>query len=349
MKLKSRSRLSLKFLFAFIVFFPLLFWKRSAHADLKGDKDMGSLLLGAQSAPVLPRISLPRICLVYDENVFFYFEDWLNPLLFSLGMFFDVVKMPYPISGIRSGDTVLLLQLTHGLRKVEGVEYWFLNTEGPDKRYAELAIANGFTKIIDYDLYNTERLAANGADTTLWLPIIHPPTVALHTYRDKLCMIGGANTPRREPVYHKINRLAQERELPVSIYEVEGWGLSRDVVSQTCALVVNIASVQSNPATPRMRLDLLWLWDIPIISELSAGRDLLEYSGTVSFVTLEQLPGATLDLWENIMLQKRDSIASSLQRASKRQTVQQRRMEQYQFVVRSIASYALNRTKHALL
>lgn len=311
---------------------------KPADSHLEDGAYIKNALLRAQKTPKRTDVRLPRLCLVYNETIFYYFEDWVEPLLFSLGMFFDIVKMPGPAMDIHRGDTVLLLQTTQGHRKMAGVEYWFLNTEGPDKSYAQLAIDNGFKNIIDYDLFNTERLAARGADVSLWLPVIHPSTVTVYTHRDKLCMIGGANTPRREMMLRRINRLAQKRGLPVTVHEIKVWGFRRDVLSQTCALVVNIASRDDNFAVPRLRLDLLWSWDIPIVSESAAGFDSLEYLGTVTFVPLNEVPKATLDHWEAIMLQKSDNIVT---KALNRQTIQNSRMEQYQMVVNSIASSAL--------
>jgi len=156
--------------------------------------------------------TLPRLFLVYDHTIFHFFEDWVNPLLYALGMTLDVIKFSVlPDRRIRTdtlqkslkqGDTVLLLQRTHGLTQVAGVEYWFLNTEGPDKSFAEKAISQGFKRIIDYSTFNTYRHARAGAESSLWLPIINSHVITFHNVRDKLCMVGGAGAKGIAVLHH---------------------------------------------------------------------------------------------------------------------------------------------------
>jgi hypothetical protein len=290
--------------------------------------------------------TLPRLFLVYDHTIFHFFEDWVNPLLYALGMTLDVIKFSVlPDRRIRTdtlqkslkqGDTVLLLQRTHGLTQVAGVEYWFLNTEGPDKSFAEKAISQGFKRIIDYSTFNTYRHARAGAESSLWLPIINSHVITFHNVRDKLCMVGGADTARRKQFVADFNEVVQQRAQNISMEQVRGWGHLRNYVSQTCALVVNVASVDNNHATPRLRLDVLWQFDIPVISETMSGNETLEYEGTVRFFPLSELPNATLNLYELIMLDAYAGVASSSKRIEERSRIHESRLVQFEHVVQSV-------------
>ena len=75
----------------------------------------------------------------------------------------------------------------------------------------------------------------------------------------------------------------------------------RDFETQKCALVVNVASHVNNMIAPRLRLDVAWQYDIPIISEMVLSPDAIEYRNTVVFVELSELVNTTLKLWNEIM------------------------------------------------
>lgn len=293
--------------------------------------------------------SLPRVYLVFEKTTFRYFDDWITPFLDDLETTFEVIR--YTVhrntesrvvtlqTDLRKGDTVLLLQRSFEMPLKDGVQYWFLNTEGPDKNFADIAIAQGFRNVIDYCSFNSERFSKLGAESSLWLPIVRPPTVMMHTFRSKLCIVGGANTSRRKLFVDQFNRATGERGLNISIFEVRGWKLQRDVVSQTCALVLNIASKDSNHATPRLRLDVLWQFDIPIISEEMSGDDPLEYRGTVVFVPLPQLLNASLSMWANIT--SGEYPGSLSQRAEARQIVYESRLTRFKKVTQVVKQKAL--------
>jgi len=289
---------------------------------------------------------LPRLFLVYDESKFYFFEDWVKPFLYALGMSLQTIKLSIEPemqnftttlqNTLRPGDTVLLLQSTFGIQKAKGVEYWFLNTEGPDKNFVDVALMQGFKKVIDYSSFNAERHVLAGAQESLWLPIEGSHSITFHNFRDKLCMVGGANTDRRIKFAEDFHQLARQRRLKVSIFEIRGWGHQRDYSSQTCALVVNVASVYNNHATPRLRLDKLWQFDIPLISETMLGNETSEYSGTVTFFPFSELPDATLNTWETIMREQSAGTARSVEETNARIMVHAFRKEQFQYVVQLV-------------
>ena len=294
----------------------------------------------------------PRLFLVYNHEIFVIFEDWVNPFLYALGMTLEVNKFSLRPNiqdrtttlqtALKAGDTVLFLQSIEGMTKKKGVEYWLLNTEGPDKGFAKLALSRGIKRIIDYSSFNVERHTLVGAETSLWLPIIGSHLIRFHNVRDKLCMIGGANTPRRVQFVDDFNAIVHQRGKNVSIHSILGWGNLRNYDSQTCALVVNVASVENNHATPRLRLDTLWQLDVPIISETMSGNETLEYKGTVMFVPLSELPNSTLNLWELGLLEKYAGDASSTKRIEERVTVHESRLDQFQHVVQTVVLRAYN-------
>ena len=62
-------------------------------------------------------------------------------------------------------------------------------------------------------------------------------------------------------------------------------------------LAVHLSSTDVNQLVARLRLDLLWFYNIPILSESAFEPDVSEYLGTVSFVSLPQLAEETLAIW----------------------------------------------------
>lgn len=294
------------------------------------------------------RWTSPRCFLVYDHTIFHVFEDWVEPFLYSLGMTLEIIKLSVKPEhenlttniqlALNAGDTVLFLQSIHDIVRKNGVEYWFLNTEGPDKGFAEHAQSQGFKRIIDYSSFNVERHKLGGAETSLWLPIVGSHSITHRSVRDKLCIVGGVNTARREKFAEDFDENERKRGLNVSIQHIVGWGHTRDYSSQTCALVVNVASVEDNHATPRLRLDKLWQFDIPIISEEMSGNETIEYNGTVVFVPFSELPNETLNLWEFIT---HENYAGTTDSMRARVMVHESRLDRFQNVVQTVTRIAL--------
>jgi hypothetical protein len=297
---------------------------------------------------VKSRWTPPRCFLVYDHTIFYVFEDWVEPFLYTLGMTLEMIRLSVKPehenltttiqSALNAGDTVLLLQSMHGIVRKNGVEYWFLNTEGPDKGFAEHARSQGYKRIIDYSSFNVERHKLGGAETSLWLPMVGSHSITHRKVRDKLCIVGGVNTARREKFAEDFDENVRKRGMNVSIQHIVGWGHTRDYSSQACALVVNVASVENNHATPRLRLDKLWQFDIPIISEEMSGNETVEYNGTVVFVPFSELPNETLNLWELITHENYTGTTDSMRA---RVLVHESRMYRFQNVVQTVTRIAL--------
>lgn len=295
----------------------------------------------------------PRCFLVYDHTIFHVFEDWVEPFLYALAMTLEVIKLSVKSerestmfhSILKAGDTVLFLQSSHNIVRKNGIEYWFLNTEGPDKGFAELALSHGYKRMIDYSSFNAERHKLGGAEMSLWLPLVGSHSVTHRSLREKLCMVGGVNTARRERFVQDFDENVRKRGMNVSIQHVIGWGHTRDFSSQTCALVVNVASLENNHATPRLRLDKLWQFDIQVISEQMSGNETHEYNGTVLFFPLSELPNATLNLWESIMhdndVGSKVSGRGNVELMKARIAVQESRMARFQHVVQTVTRRAL--------
>jgi len=286
--------------------------------------------------------------MVNDPHIYYYFEDWVSPLIFSLGMAMNVVyfsvkpdieqRIVTLQDSLRAGDTVLLLQQSFNIQMKDQVQYWFLNTEGPDKPFIDVAVSIGIKNVIDYSTFNAARHLENyGTVTSLWLPIISSSSVTIHDHRDKMCMVGGANTERRKKFRDEFNTAALQLGADVSVFEIHGWNYFRDYASQTCALVVNVASVENNHATPRLRLDILWQFDVPIISEEMSGNETLEYNGTVTFVPMSELINATLKQWEIVTSPRNeDEEISRIHRVELKVAIQKTRRIQFQKVVQAI-------------
>ena len=274
-----------------------------------------------------------RAFIVHDPSIYVFFEDWLRPLLYSIGMFVEV-HMAHTVLQAQQGDIVFLVQSTHRVQKLPGVEYWFVNTEGPDRHFSDEAIAQNFTNFLDYCLYNVERHLQLGAKVVLWLPIVMPGGLISFKARTSLCMVGGANTERRQVFWSRLKVESARLNKSIPFLEPTGWRASRDLVSQQCALVVNVASSENNRAMPRLRIDVLWQYDHRIISEEMLGGDQAEYRNTVEFVRLENLVGATLQLWDRIQAHSgHDDEGAMKERESLRLLVQQSRQAQFKRVV----------------
>lgn len=285
-------------------------------------------------------VPVHRVTLIHRTAIDSYFADWLRPLLFTLDMFVETNSVAIEDAKSVShevGDVVLVLQRVETLTQKRGVIYWFLNTEGPDKHYAEEAIQRGFVDIIDYCLSNVQYLLQRGARRVLWLPIIFTPGVRLHVKRDAVCLVGGTNTGRRAKFKTQLERTARLRlhSVKLRVREVYGWGFERDLLSQECALAVNLASVETNHAVPRMRLDILWQYDIPTISEDVLPPDSVEYLNTITFVPREQLVDATLKAWVSLAQSPR-TRAEYVREYKLRVQVQEHRELQFKRTVSSI-------------
>lgn len=287
-----------------------------------------------------------RVYFVYDDRAFYVFEDWISPFIDSLSAFLKVKELIVSHSenvyknfpgSFEPGDIVFLVQDTYDLRPEAGVDYWFINTEGTDKQFAEVAISQGFKKIIDYSLHNAGRHKLNGAEVSLWLPIVTAPAVTFHIAREYLCMVGGANTERRQTFLSDLLEAAEERHMNISVHGVLGWsrdGIHRDYHSQACALVVNVASVENNQVAPRLRLDILWLYDVLTISEEVQEPDMSEYNGTLMFATYEHLANKTLQIWNSLTLKK--GLPNLQSKAAMRASIQRSRQIQFNRVVRQV-------------
>lgn len=282
------------------------------------------------------------VFVIHDQEVFVYFEDWLRPLLYTLGMFADVhmVAGNFAPSAVppRDGDLILVVQKAPlNLLRVPGADYWFVNTEGPDKDFAAMAILQqNLSCIVDYCLYNVDRHLQLGASRAIWLPIVSAPSVVESKARTSLCMVRGANTHRRKLFWGQLQHQAQQRGLKIPFRLPKGWREHRDSATQHCALVVNVASLENNHAMPRLRLDVLWQYDISIVSERMLGADEAEYQGTVLFADFPDLVNATLAAWERI--QRRDPGAGLSPKTSTQQRlrVQISREKQFRLAVQTL-------------
>ena len=244
-----------------------------------------------------------QIFLVREESVYRYFEDWVDPFINSLGTFVPVQTLSYSSATkttFTDGDVILVLQQTSGFRVQSAGEYWFMNTEGTDKRFAEDAIDNGFNNIIDFTLKGVERLSRHGAKQVLWLPITQAPGLPVYLPRTHLCMIGPANTPRRVKFMNALRAYISNLEERVDFKHVEGWSVARAFESQQCSLVVHVSSTEVNSLAARLRLDILWLYNIPVISESAFEPDVSEYQGTMKFVNLSSLVEETINTWRTV-------------------------------------------------
>ena len=246
------------------------------------------------------RNRVERIFLVREEHVYRYFEDWVNPLLNSLSLFVPVETISFESANVTvftGSDVIFVLQCANSLRLQPEAEYWFMNTEGMDKKFAEEAFEQGFENFVDFTLKGVERLSELGGKRVLWLPIVYSPGMHVHLERTRLCMIGPANTKRRVRFVEELQAHISRQENRIDFRHIEGWSADRDFESQRCSLVVHLGSTDVNKLVARLRLDLLWLHDIPVISESALEPDVSEYMGTVQFVSLTALVEETVKMW----------------------------------------------------
>ena len=89
-----------------------------------------------------------------------------------------------------------------------------------------------------------------------------------------------------------------------------------------------------NQLVARLRLDLLWFYDIPILSESAFEPDVSEYLGTVSFVKLPDLVEETLALWQS--LSAGNSSMHSVTHYEKRLEVMGKREDNFRKVIRVV-------------
>ena len=278
-----------------------------------------------------------QVFLVREESVYRYFEDWVNPFINSLGTFVPVQMLSYSSATkttFTDGDVILVLQQTSGFRVQSAGEYWFMNTEGTDKRFAEDAIDNGFSNVIDFTLKGVERLSRHGAKQVLWLPIIQAPGLPAHLPRTHLCMIGPANTPRRVKFVNALRAYLSNLEERIDFKHVEGWSVARAFESQQCSLVVHVSSTDVNSLAARLRLDILWLYDIPVISESAFEPDVSEYQGTMKFVNLSSLVEETINMWRTV--RSTNKTKDSFIEYNKRLEVLKIREERFRETIRAV-------------
>ena len=262
--------------------------------------------------------SVQHVYLVREAHVYHYFEDWVNPFLNSVRAVVPVQIISFEEANttkFNNRDVILVLQKTHGLHKKNVGEYWFMNTEGLDKDFAENAIETGFTNIIDFTLKGVQRLSKLGAERALWLPILQPPGLPVYLPRTHVCMVGPANTRRRKKFVNDLQQHSTTREEEINFKHIEGWAAARDFESQTCSLAVHLSSTDVNQLVARLRLDLLWFYNIPILSESAFEPDVSEYLGTVSFVSLPQLAEETLAIWLSLRAGNSTTILSRITRS----------------------------------
>jgi hypothetical protein len=283
--------------------------------------------------------SIQRVVMVVFSRDWKFFEDWLAPLLSALELSTCTARIDASAADltglvrrtVRTGDVVLVVQQPHITPKdVPGTDVWFINTEGQDKNFSRRALRAGFTKVIDYSLAGLMRHQKDGWERILWLPIVTAPTLPVFARRTFLCLVGGANRPRRKAFWGQLKGEAQKRKLQIPFREVLGWKEARDVLSQECLLVVNLRSIESNTIMPRLRLDVLWLYNIYWISEEMEKADENEYQKTVTFASRPQLVNATLQLWAQI---NRNLPPPAI---SIRMQVQKARLQHFQAVVHAL-------------
>jgi len=289
-----------------------------------------------------------RATLIHQPAIDSYFADWLRPLLFTLEVYMETRTVAIGEAkdfNFGRSDIVLVVQRVYHLKRQKDVSYWFLNTEGPDKNYAEEAIQSGFVDIIDYSLSNIPRLLLKGAQRVVWLPIVFTPGVSLHVQRQDICLIGRTNTKRRAFFKKELEQMAKSGFYSaIKVREVHGWGFHRDLLSQEWALAVNLASVENNLAAPRMGLDVLWQYDIPIVSEEVHLHDSLEYLNTITFVPRERPVDTTLRVWASVV-QSYKTQAERVEDYKLRVQVQQRRERQFKKTLSLILGRTSDRTR----
>ena len=302
----------------------------------KNNGGYGYPSLGAHTK--LHREMVKQVFLVREQSVYRYFEDWVDPFITSLSIFVPVQMMSFS-SAINTtftkGDVVLVVQRTRGLRVQSEGEYWFMNTEGTDKRLAEDAIDNGFYNIIDFTLKGVERLSRYGAEQVLWLPIIQAPGLPAYLPRTDICMIGPANTPRRVKLVNALRAHISNLEERVDFKHVEGWSDIRAFQSQQCSLVVHVSSTDVNLLAARLRLDILWLYDVPVISESAFEPDVSEYQGTMKFVNLSSIVEETINTWR-IIVRSKNKTKDAFSHYKRRLTVLKSRQERFRETIGAV-------------
>jgi len=276
--------------------------------------------------------------LVREEAPFYIFEDWIRPLVWHISTVVPVLEVSFESARTRTfnrREVVLLVQKTHGLPRQAGVEYWFMNTEGPDKDFAENALKEGYENVIDFTLKGVERMLASGAKRALWLPIIKTPGLPVFASRTYLCMVGEANTPRRQQFFEDLKRRLDSLEYKVPWKQVTGFSGARDFESQRCALVVHYGSTEDNRLAARLRIDILWLYDIPVISELVDDPDLSEYDNTIEFFESPALINAIIAKW-NVLHSDALDIDARVLSLNKRLQIQSSRTKHFSAVVQQL-------------
>lgn len=280
------------------------------------------------------------VFLVRKPSNWKYFEDWLRPFIYTLEVHTTVHVIDFKnekqlkvalLEKSVPGDVVLMVQRPFmSPQDIPHRDVWLVNTEGLDKArlYAE-AHKKGFSQVIDYSLANAPEFQERGFARVLWLPIIAAPGVVVPAQsRNRLCHIGDLSTPARKKLWGELQSAALLQNMSVPFEFISKWRASRDVVAQRCRLVINSRSRDVNKAMPRLRVDILTLYGIPVISESMSPLDEREYGGVVKFVARKELVNATLKYWSSLEGGSNDHAA--------RLKLKQRREQQFLRCLREI-------------
>ncbi len=295
-----------------------------------------------------------NIFVVFDETRSRWFEDWLRPLFEALEVWSEVFLVPLSQTTVgkpngpttqllqkksRAGDIILFVQGVHGVgaSNLSGRDLWLLGTEGMDKReFYEDALRSGVKSVIGYSLWIRDVLLQMGFQKALWLPIVTTPGIATFQKRKHLCMVGGAITEYRKKIWSDLKLEASKRRLEISFAFPLGWKSERDLVVQECLLVINCRSVQNNEAMPRLRVDILWQYDVFVVSESMNTLDESEYKGTITFTSGSHLVNRTLDEWEHVQKSQTAGVYPFPNRSKSRVAIKLEREAQFRRVIRFI-------------
>ena len=295
-----------------------------------------------------------NVFVVFDETRSKWFDDWLQPLFKALEVCSDVFLVPLHETVVgkpngstarilqkksRAGDIILFVQVVHGVNasSLFGRHLWLLGTEGVDKsEFYDDALKNGVRRVIGYSPWICSLLLQKGFQKSLWLPIVATPGVAMSLQRKHMCMVGGAMTEYRKRIWSDLQMEALKRGLEISFLAPKGWKSERDLVAQECLLVINCRSVQNNEAMPRLRVDILWQYDIFVVSESMNAIDESEYMGTVSFASVSTLVNRALDEWEHLQQSQKAGVYPFPNRTKSRIAIKLQREAQFRKVLNAI-------------
>lgn len=235
-----------------------------------------------------------KLVVCSTASIFHYFRDFVNPLVVAVGVHFEVqfdecdARLKW--RNLTHSDVVFHVQRPFDLNAGEA-RHWLINTEPLDSEPNVVTILPSDWRVIDYCLGNIARVKA----TSFWLPIVESPYPVFRRPRKGtkkvVCSIMGATTPYRERFFLVFNDLLKNYSSTVHHQPILGWDFIRDLKLQNCDVLFHVAkSEKAAFALARLRVDLAYLYDVPVISQAPHQHDMDEYEGTMVFSDFESLP-----------------------------------------------------------